>query len=189
MKPARELWSKDDAPTPEVTMEEIITRAERLRRNVRFSNALELVAGVFVVVVFVAMAAVPGLTRLPALSRVGAALIACATIFVLTYLFLRSQRPEPRRDASTVASYREDLRRRHALLVSVTKWYLAPFWPGGILFFLGIFLDHFGEPAAMRSVGLSFMIAASINVGIWLVNRRAAKKLAAELAALPAADE
>ena len=41
MKDARELWSKDDAPTPEVTMEEIITRAARLRRTVRFSNTIE----------------------------------------------------------------------------------------------------------------------------------------------------
>jgi hypothetical protein len=189
MKSARELWSQDDTPTPEVTMEEIITRADRLRRNVRFSNTVELLAGVFVVVVFVAMAAVPGFTRLPAMSRIGAALIACATIFVLTYLFLRSQRPEPRRDVSTLAGYRDDIERRRALLASVTKWYLAPFWPGGVLFFLGIMLDHWGEPAAVRSVALSFLVAVSINVGIWLVNRRAARKLAAELAALPAPNE
>src|SRR5689334_21422671 len=129
MKHARELWSRDDAPTPEITMEEILVRADALRRKVRFSNTMELAAGTFVVIVFVAMAAIPGFTRLPALSRVGAALIACATIFVLTYLVLRSARGEPRPDLSTLACYRADLERRRALLASVTKWYLAPFWP------------------------------------------------------------
>lgn len=189
MKHARELWSKDDAPTPEVTMEEIITRSDRLRRSVRFSNTMELAAGAFVIVIFVAMAAVPGLTRLHAMSRVGAALIACATIFVLTYLVLRSNAPELRRDASTLACYREDLARRHALLASVVRWYLAPFWPGIALFFAGIFVDHWGEPAAMRAVAFSLLFATAVNVAIWLVNRRAAKKLAAELASLPVASD
>src|SRR5688572_28128572 len=108
MKRARELWSNEDTPAPEVTMEEILTRADRLHRRVRFSNTMELVAGAFVVVMFIAMAAVPSFTRLPAVSRVGAALIACATIFVLTYLVLRSARGEPRPDQSTLARYRED---------------------------------------------------------------------------------
>lgn len=185
MKHARELWSKDDAPTPEVTMEEIITRADRLRRSVRFSNTMELAAGAFVVVVFVAMAAVPSFTRLPAMSRVGAALIACAAIFVLTYLVLRGKAPEVRRDSSTLACFREDLERRHALLASVVRWYLAPFWPGSALFFAGILVDHWGEPGAMRSGAFSLLFAVAVNVAIWLFNRRAAKKLAAELASLP----
>jgi hypothetical protein len=185
MKHARELWSKNDAPTPEVTMEEIVRRASRLRRAVRFSNTMELVAGTFVVVVFVAMAAVPSFTRLPAMSRVGAALIACATIFVLTYLVLRSKEPEIRRDASTLACYREDLERRHALLASVVRWYLAPFWPGIALFFAGILVDHWGEPAAMRAGVFALVLAVATNAGIWLLNRRAARKLASELASLP----
>lgn len=189
MKRARELWSNEDTPAPEVTMEEILTRAARLRRSVRFSNTMELVAGVIVVVVFVAMAAVPDITRLPAVSRVGAALIACATVFVLTYLVMRSSRSERRRDLSTLACYREDLERRRALLASVTKWYLAPFWPGGALFFAGIAIEHWGEPAAMRSVAFAFLFAAAVNVGIELLNRRAAKKLTAELDALPGGED
>lgn len=189
MKPARELWSKDDAPTPEVTMEEIITRAEGLRRKVRFSNTMEYVAGAFVVVAFVAMAAVPDLTRLPMMSRVGAALIACATIFVLTYLALRSSAPEIRRDASTLACYREDLERRRALLASVVRWYIAPFWPGMALFFAGIAAAHWGEPAAVRAMAISIGAAVAVNVGIILLNRRAARKLAEELASLPSAEE
>jgi MFS family permease len=187
MKHARELWSKDDAPTPEVTMEEILTRADTLRRKVRFSNTMELVAGAFVVVIFVAMAALPDFTRLPALSRVGAALIACAAIFVLTYLVLRSKAPEVRRDTSTLGCYREELERRRALLASVVWWYLAPFWPGMTLFFAGIVIAHWGEPPAMRAGALSFLVAALVNVSIALLNRRVARKLAAELASLPPA--
>jgi hypothetical protein len=185
MKDARELWSKDDAATPEVDMEDIIRRADVLRRKVRFSNTMELVAGALVVVIFVAMAAVPGFTHLPTMSRVGAAFIACAAIFVVTYLVLRSQAPEIRRDVSTLACYREDLERRHALLASVTKWYLAPFWPGLALFFAGVLLEHWGEPATLPTMAIVLFVTVATNVGIWLFNRRAAKKLAAELDSLP----
>ena len=189
MKPARELWSKDDAPTPEVTMEEILTRTDRLRRSVRFSNTMELVAGALVVVVFIAMAAVPGFARLPTVSRVGAALIACATIFVLTYLVLRSARGEPRPDQSTLACYREDLERRHALLASVVRWYLAPFWPGMAVFFAGIFVEHWHKPGAPFTFAVCILVVVAVNTSIALLNRRAARKLAAELATLPHAGE
>lgn len=185
MKHARELWSNDDAPTPEVTMEEILTRADALRRKVRFSNTMELVAGAFVVVYFIAMATVPVFGGLPAMSRVGAALIACAAIFVLTYLFLRSARAEPRRDLSTLACYREDLERRRALLASVPKWYIAPFWPGMALFFAGIFVEHWHEPGAPPVFVVCVLVVVAVNASIWLANRRAARKLAAELASLP----
>jgi hypothetical protein len=188
MKHARELWSKDDSPTPEVTMEEILTRADRHHRQVRRSVAIELIAGGFVVVYFIAMATVPGFGGLPAMSRVGAALIACAAIFVLTYLVLRSARPEPRRDLSTLACYREDLERRRALLASVPKWYIAPFWPGTALFFAGVVLEHWKKPGALPTFAACAVVVIAVNTAIALGNRRAARKLAAELASLPATD-
>jgi hypothetical protein len=190
MKHARELWSKDDSPTPEVTMEEILTRSDRLRRQVRTSTALELLAGAFVVVYFILMATIPGFAaRLPALSRIGAALIACAAVFVLTYLVLRSARPEPRADVSTLACYRADLERRRALLASVPKWYIAPFWPGTALFFAGIAVEHWGRPGAGPVLVLCAIVVVAINAAIALANARAARKLATELASLPKADE
>lgn len=131
----------------------------------------------------------PSFARLPAISRVGAALIACATVFVLTYLVLRSARPEPRPDQSTLARYREDLERRRALLASAPKWYLAPFWPGLAVFFAGVVLEHSDKPGALPTFACCIAVVVSVNASIALVNRRAARKLAAELAALPAADE
>jgi hypothetical protein len=149
---------------------------------------MELVAGAFVVVMFIAMAVVPGFGGLPVLSRIGAALIACATIFVLTYLVLRSARGEPRTSLSTLECYREDLERRRALLASVVRWYIAPFWPGTALFFAGIVVKVWHSPGAIVIVAFAFAIAAAINVGIAYVNARAARKLAAELASLPPSD-
>ena len=190
MKHARELWSKDDSPTPEITMEEILTRSDRLRRKVRLSTTMEVVAGVFVVVYFILMATIPGFAaKLPATSRIGAALIACAAIFVLTYLVLRGARPEPRRDVSTLACYREDLERRRALLASVPKWYLAPFWPGTALFFAGILVEHWNRPGALPILVACSFVVVGINASIALVNRRAARKLGEELASLPPAGE
>lgn len=186
MKSAREAWSNDDTPAPEITMEEIITRAEKHRSKVRLSNALELAAGVFVVVVFVAMAALPDLTHLPALSRVGAAMIACATIFVLTYLMLRGapRDADDGRDRSTLACYRDELERRRRLLASVVRWYLAPFWPGFVVFVAGIAAAHWREPAAMRATAFTLAFGVAVNVAIAWLNHRAARKLADELASL-----
>src|SRR5688572_14249382 len=104
MTDARKLWTAGSKAPVEVSMDEIVGRAERLRRRVRRTNAAEYVAGALVVVIFVWQAAV--WTELPPLSRVGCALIACAVVFVLTYLALRGQAGEVPRDASTLVCYR-----------------------------------------------------------------------------------
>ncbi|GAC1562411.1 MAG: hypothetical protein NVS3B10_19770 [Polyangiales bacterium] len=188
MKSGTELWSNaQDVPPPDVSLHEIVARAEKLRRKLRRANAREYVAGALVIIAFVAMAALP-VVRLPPLSRVGAALIACASIFVLTYLALRGAAGEVRRDASTLACYRDELERRRALLSSVVAWYVAPFWPGTLLFFAGMVVEHPDDPGMRRAVGFSIAFAVAVNAGIVWMNRRAARKLAAELASLPAPD-
>lgn len=185
MSDARNVWlDPDDPPPPDVPIDEIIRRAEKLRRRLRRANALEYAAGAFVVVAFVAMAALD--ERLPAASRVGAAAIACAAVFVLTYLALRGAAGEVRRDETTLACYRAELEKRRALLAAVPRWYLAPFWPGMALFFGGFAVARWGDPDAMRASALSIGLAVLVNVGIVLSNRRAARRLADELERLPA---
>lgn len=183
MKSANELWSNaKDVPPPEVSLDEIVARAERLRKKLRWANAREYVAGAFVVVMFVMLAATS--KNLPPVSRIGAALIACGAVFVVTYLALRGAAGEVARDASTLACYRSELERRRALLAAVPKWYVAPFWPGTILFFAGMMLANPDNGAVIRAVTLSAVFAVAVNVFVVWLNLRGARKLAAEIAAL-----
>jgi hypothetical protein len=184
MTDARKLWTAGSKAPVEVSMDEIVRRAEKLQRRVRRSNAAEYVAGAIVVVVFVWYAAV--WTELSPLARVGCALIACAVVFVVTYLALRGPAGEVRRDASTLACYRAELERRRDLLASVPRWYLAPTWPGLVLFLVGVGQQLWDvSPRARVVFALSCLFVVAVNVGIVLLNRRAAKKLSSELAELP----
>ncbi len=188
MRDARRLWQAGSSPPVEVPVEQIVARAEAFRRSVRRSQAAEYVAGVFVILIFGAGAALPDVTRLPAVARVGALLIVCGAVFVMTYLALRGAAGEVRRDASTLSCYRAELARRRDLLASVTRWYLAPFWPGMLLLMGGVALDRWGEPGTVGATAATLSLMAVATVAIARVNRRAAAKLSSELEELPQPD-
>jgi hypothetical protein len=189
MPDARRLWTAGSTAPTDVSALDVARRADRFRRRVRLSHAAEYVAGVFVIGFFTAGAALPDWLRLPALSRVGSALIACACVFVLTYLRLRGTPQEIAAGATTLAAYRAELERRRALLASVVRWYLAPFWPGLILFVLGVALARRDAPGAPATLAFVTAVVVGTNVAIAWANHRAAARLARELAALPRRDE
>jgi hypothetical protein len=184
MTDARKLWTAGSKAPVEVSMEAILAKDIKFRRAVRLSHTLEYAAGVFVIGYFVAGAALAQM-GLPPVARIGAALIACGVVFVLTYLALRGRPPEARREASTLACYRAELEHRRDLLARVPSWYVAPFMPGMIVFLAGIAIDRWGEPQTLPTLAMVVAIVLAVNVGIILLNRRAARKLARELAELP----
>ncbi len=185
MTDARKLWTAGSKAPAEVSMEAVLAREVKFKRAVRISHAMEHAAGVFVVGFFVAGAALPEQLGLPPIARVGAALIACGAVFVMTYLALRGRPREARRDASTLACYRAELEHRRALLASVPRWYLAPFMPGMVVFLAGIAIDKWGEPQTLPTLAFVLAVVIAVNVSIVVLNRRAAAKLGRELAELP----
>jgi hypothetical protein len=163
-------------------MEEIIQRAAKFRRKMRLTNAGEYIASVFVIGFFIDVAVRS--SHLPVVGRVGAALIACGAVFVMTYLALRSS-PEIPRGASTLVCYRAELERRRNLLATVPRWYVAPFWPGVLLFMLGIALHTWDKPGSVAVSILVFTVVVLVNVSVVWLNKRGAAKLTKELADLP----
>jgi hypothetical protein len=184
MTDARKLWTAGSKAPVEVSMEAILAREAKLKRAVRISHTMEYVAGVFVIGWFIAAAALPE-RGLPPVARIGSAMIACGAVFVLTYLALRGKPPEARHEASTLACYRAQLEHRRDLLSRVPRWYIAPFMPGMIVFLAGIAIDKWGEPQTLPMLAIVVTVVLGVNVGIALLNRRAARKLARELAELP----
>ena len=185
MADARKLWTAGSTAPAEIPVADVVARAEAFRRKVRLSHALEYAAGALVVGFFVAAAAIPEVARLPPISRVGAALIACGSVFVMTYLALRGTPTEVRRDGATLGCYRAELVRRRDLLASVTLWYQAPFWPGTVVLVVGVAIDRWDAPGAAGSLATVVAVIVATSLGIGLVNRRAAAKLSREIEALP----
>jgi len=185
MTDARKLWTQGSTAPVLVDPKEVAERAVAFRRKVRWSNLLEYVAGVFVIGVFTLCACLPDFVNLPPVSRIGAALIALGGVFVLTYLALRGTPANVRPEVSTLAWHRAELERRHALVSSVVRWYLAPFWPGTAIFVAGIAVHKAGRAGATRSAVMVILFMVATNALIVWVNRRAARKLAAEIEALP----
>ncbi len=77
--------------------------------------------------------------------------------------------------------HRGELTRQRDALRSVAVWYLAPFFPGVILLFLG---RWFQAHASHRPVGLDHLIIVLCGVIIalfwlvvWLLNQRVAERL------------
>ncbi|NUP05884.1 MAG: hypothetical protein HOW73_07490 [Polyangiaceae bacterium] len=184
MADARKLWTAGSKAPVEVDMENIVARAEEFRRRVRRGHAREYVAGAFVIVIFVLAATLP-MFRLPPLSRVGAALIVCGSVFTLTYMALRATPAEVRHDSATLRAYRAELERRRALLSSVVRWYVAPTWPGIILLVTGIAIHRWGAPGALPILLFTVGFVVAVTVGVVYINRRAAAKLTQELEELP----
>ncbi len=182
MTDARKLWTAGSKAPVEVPMEEIIQRAAKFQRKIRRANAAEYIAGVFVIGYFIYVAVAS--TQLPMLARFGAALISCGSVFVMTYLALRSS-PEVARGASTLVCYRAELERRRDLLASVPRWYIAPLWPGLILFIVGLASELWAEPRPRAIILLTIGFAVLVNVSIIWLNKRGAAKLTKELADLP----
>jgi hypothetical protein len=178
-----ELWRSAGGAAPaEPSLEDVMERAEELERKVRRANAREYVAGAFVIVFFAVLAA--GALHLPFLSRLGAAAIACACVFIVTYLRLRGAARTPSPEEPTLAFLRGELARRRDLLARVHTWYLAPFVPGLVMFLAGVWLATRHVPGATRSIVLSTIVVVAVNAGIVLVNRRAVAALDREIASL-----
>jgi hypothetical protein len=184
MTDARKLWTSGSKVPVQVDAKEIAAQAERFARRMFWANGKEYIAGAIVIPVFVAYAALPQV-GLPLLSRIASGLTVVAAIFVLAHLWRRGGggAADLRWGDTTLSAYRRQLERRRELLRDVPRWYLAPFLPGLVLFHIGTALGP--RPGAWRGSAISGAVSIAVFIAIAILNRRGARKLDAEIAALP----
>lgn len=185
----RALWQDAPAPAAVPDVARLLGRERAFRRSIAFRNATEHTAAALVVVTFVRMGiAAEGAT----LIRLACALIAAAAVFVSWKIWVDGRNlPKPDAAATTaahLAHHRAALERQIALLGTVPRWYLAPFAPGLVLFLVGVALESPASAAPMSvraiSLGGTAAFCALVFAAVAWLNRRATKKLQAELAAL-----
>lgn len=162
------------------------TRATAFERTVRRRNMMEYAAGALVIVLFGALGVMFASAGEWLIAATNIAMVSAA-IFVIAKL---------QRDGSVQArlpeqSCRDHLRgqlaRQRDLLRGVPKWYLAPFLPGLLGFYIVItakVAEHQGWDAAVEGVWLKVAGTLAFFVFIAWLNLHAARKIDREIGAL-----
>jgi hypothetical protein len=183
----RDLWASQPVTPVRIAPEVLERRARSFERRVGRRNAIEYVAGGAGILLFGAM----GVRAPDTLFRIACAAIVLGVIMVLWGLHRRGAARSLDASAAPVRDhYRAELVRQRDALASVWRWYLAPLVPGLALFFAAIWRGvavTTGTPAASAAILPPVLIAVAILAGIHWLNRIAARRLTAAIAALDVA--
>ena len=170
------LWQGGNAVLAPLPLDEVKRRAARFGDIVQRRNRREYLAAAIVLLAFVLYAVVlPG-----ALLKIGSLLVVVGVLVVVWQLARRTSRPDPGAEAVDVrAFYRARLVREEHMLARVGRWYLGPLVPGLLTFMAGeaMLLDRTDPLGLAIFLGLPLLLF----LGIWLLNRRAAAILRAQI--------
>ena len=183
------FWTRQESDASFSAPVDCEARGTAFERKIRRRNTLELVAAAFVVLAFGATAGIFAAAGDWSLA-IAPVLIVLAALFVVTKLFrdgsIETRRPED----SCVGHLRRQLVRQRDLLRGVPKWYLAPFLPGMIGFYLAFAAkdaETVGWIPALEAIWFNLATIVVLFVGIAWLNLHAARKLDREIGALDVA--
>jgi len=175
--PAKQAWqaSVEIAGTPQ--LEEVQKDADKFFRAIRRRNMIEYVACAVVIVAFT----IHLFTLTNIFHRIGSVLVIMAALYAPWQLHRRASavRPEAAQAMPTHLHLRCQLVRQRDALNGILWWYVLPFFPGLVLFFLGQGYDQeinaAGPPIWMRWLIFAGMFAV-VGFIVWL-NKMGAQKL------------
>jgi hypothetical protein len=173
----KDAWRQAaSGPISEFKKEEIVSdivmASERFRQEILVRDIAETAAAALVALCFGFTAMQP----LPAMARVGAAVIVASAIFIVVVLTrTRRRRPTPKRDVPVTDFCRGELARiddQIRLLRQNLWWYTGPCFLGVALFVFGL-----GSLPRMPRLltGLVFLIQVMAFAGAYVLNVWAAK--------------
>lgn len=176
------LWQEQSSELAPPSLEHVRRKAGAFQRKIRMRNAIEYLAALFVLVSCTQFL----VESERVLQRVWLLAIVAGTLYACVQLYQRARGralPSALTGESCLAFHRSELVRQRDALRSVWKWYLAPFVPGLVL--NQVDRQMVAASAHDHTVGLlSAAVTVLLFVVIALLNRRAARKLDAELATL-----
>ncbi len=179
---ARDSWQSGGAAAPLPPLEELRKRADKFRRKIVRRNWIEYAAGLFVIVMFGIGAVGAPLLAL----RIGCALVVGGTLVVLWQLHKRGSplTPPTHGGQLSVLDYRRrDLARQRDALNSIFVWYLLPLIPGGLVVLaspiLSLPVSEWQLPPL--SVLPGFILPVAFFIGVYALNKWAARKLQGEI--------
>ncbi|MEJ6006200.1 hypothetical protein WG899_11620 [Paucibacter sp. AS339] len=170
-------WRAQSEPQPACLPQELRVAAQAFQDRIARRNRREYIGGAIVVPVFCFYA-----WFFPYwVTKLGAVLVVLGTLVVMWQLHKRaSARSLPRDFGQTGLQFqREELQRQRDALHDVWRWYLGPLLPGLFVFMWG---QQDGQAGTAEAIVDLIMVL--VFVAIHAINRRAAKKLQAEIDAL-----
>jgi hypothetical protein len=174
----KQAWQASVSNAPLPTLDAVQAGADRFYRLVRRRNRIEYAAAVLVILCFTAYTFL-----LPSpVARIGAALVVVGTLVMVWQLHRRAAPTAPPAAEAAlplIVHQRAQLVRQHDALAKVGRWYLLPFVPGLALMVLAPAVENGLQGLRHFSPGdlVAIAILALVFLGIWLLNRRAARKL------------
>ena len=183
------LWTAQEHDARGLSHDELARRSRLLRRRVLRRDLTEYAAGLFVMVAFGWMAvAIPFWTM-----RIACAVTLLGTAIVMWNLWRR----RPRDDAAALAQdahayYRNQLVAQRDTLASVASWYIGPTLPGMILFAAAVGHKSVQVMPLAAALAPIALVVVSSAAALWLVlwlNRRAARTLDEQIAALDSTED
>ncbi|RXZ66145.1 hypothetical protein [Pelagerythrobacter rhizovicinus] len=187
-EPLLEQWAADAADARFTRSEELIRQRTRFERTVRRRNLIEYAAGGVTIPVF-AWAGWLTARAGEAVLTLGWALGIVGMVVVLTSLYYRASNLPHRPESDCRSHLRAQLEHQRQALASVPRWYLGPLVPGAVLVLIGSMLPiarEAGWGIALAGMAVPAAVVAAIFIGIAWLNRRAARMLECEIAALDA---
>jgi hypothetical protein len=176
---ARHAWQASAADPALPDLAAVRAGADRFYRRVRRRNAIEYVAGAFVVLCFSAYAV---FLPMPTM-RIGAAMVVVGTLIVVRQLHrLAAAAPLPERAAvePILVHQRAQLARQRDALAGIFTWYLLPLIPGLLVMTIGPVIERGGLAGllhAPRATWIVLVCAIVTFTGVWVLNRRGAARL------------
>lgn len=177
----RSLWQSMPTEPVGITVNDMRMRAAVFEGRIRRRNRIEYVACIIVAAIFSWYATFESRTILWPIANI---MLVLATIYV-AYSLHRKGTAGATPDGGTVASliefHRHELVRQRNALSTVWRWYLLPFTPGLILWFIAMWVGRGAEarnPTAFAiALALTFVLCASVFAMIWLANLLGAARL------------
>jgi hypothetical protein len=175
------LWQSMPTEPVVITPYEMRMRAALFEGRIRRRNRIEFIACAIVVAIFCWYATWPRFTILWPIANI---MIALSAIYVAFNLHKRGKAGATP-DGGTVASLaefqRQELIRQRDALRSVGTWYLLPFVPGLLLWFVAMWMGrgpHAANPAAFAAgLVMTFVFCVAVFGLIWMLNLLGAARL------------
>jgi hypothetical protein len=174
----RQAWEAQRVTDTAPSLAQLKSKARRAHRWVALRNALEYVAVLSVVVAAGAVVLEQG----PLLMRFSALLMVAGMIYVLAQLHARASARKPPRDG-TASEYlgflQLELARQQRAARSAWRWYMLPFVPGTVVFFVASAVEEPEYPWVAMFIGFAILL-----IGVHLLNVSRARRIGTRLAAL-----
>jgi len=176
----RSLWQKMPTDTVVITADEMRAKTLKFEHRVRRRNFIEYGATVFVVVIFGWYATWPKpATPLWPIANILVVLGALYVAFSLHRHARAASAPPGASVTGLIDFHRAELARQRNALVTVWRWYVLPFAPGLVLWFVAMWVGT--APGAQPKVAAAMIIAGlfciAVCAGIILLNFLGAARL------------